>query len=476
MASVRIARHHLSLPFLSLELAEFVVLIVSFYGAAHLSQLGTGVSPAAAIAAEDGTLWARMFAFGAVMLSSLFALGLYQSTSREGFAGVVARTAVGLLMGAAVLALLFYAVPVLYTGRGLLLAATFFSFVGVLLVRMVFMSVIDQSRFKRRVLVLGAGERAASIDRTLRRRADRRGFRIIGYLRPPRSRLAVDAQVNKIVAIEKPLVDHLEDFEAQEIVVAMDERRKSFPISELLDCKLKGASIIELSDFFERESGKVKLDQLSPSWLIYSEGFKGGWLSDFITRVFDIVVSLALLLVAWPFMFVTAIAIKLECRGVRPCPIIYRQRRVGLNGEVFEVLKFRSMRTDAEQDGRPQWAQKNDSRVTGVGGVIRKLRIDELPQLINVFKGEMSFVGPRPERPEFVKELSDKLPYYSERHRVKPGITGWAQLRYPYGSSDRDALEKLQFDLYYAKNKTLILNLVIVFQTVEVILFGKGAR
>jgi sugar transferase (PEP-CTERM system associated) len=255
----------------------------------------------------------------------------------------------------------------------------------------------------------------------------------------------------------------------------MDERRRAFPIDDLLECKLQGIEILDLLNFYERETSKIKLDLLSPSWVIFSQGFRRGGLRTFFGRLFDLFASIIILLLTWPFMLATAIAILIECRSFK-CPVLFRQTRVGLNGKEFQVLKFRSMVVDAEKDGKAQWATKNDSRVTQVGKFIRKTRLDELPQLFNVIRGDMSFVGPRPERPEFVKDLGRKLPYYDERHRVKPGITGWAQMNYPYGSSDRDALEKLQYDLYYVKNQDLMLDLFILLQTVEVVIFGKGAR
>ncbi len=229
---------------------------------------------------------------------------------------------------------------------------------------------------------------------------------------------------------------------------------------------------MELSSFFERETGCVQLQSLNPSWLIFSDGFDRGLLRDTSKRLFDVVVSGILLVVALPIMALTALLIKLDSRG----PILYRQERIGQGGAAFDVLKFRSMRTDAEKDGKPQWAKQNDSRVTRVGRVIRLLRIDELPQIFNVLKGEMSFVGPRPERPFFVDQLSEMIPYFMYRHNVKPGITGWAQIRYSYGSSVEDAIEKLQYDLYYVKNHSFFLDLVVLFQTMQVILFHKGAR
>jgi sugar transferase (PEP-CTERM system associated) len=256
--------------------------------------------------------------------------------------------------------------------------------------------------------------------------------------------------------------------------MAMDDRRQQFPLKELLDCRLDGLEISELATFLERETGKVYLDAVNPSWIIFGGGFKASSFQQGLERAFDIVASLLLLGLASPLMLFTAAAIRIE-DGLR-APVLYRQLRVGQFGVPFGVLKFRSMRTDAEQDGQARWAVSNDPRVTRVGAFIRKTRLDELPQLWNVLRGDMSFVGPRPERPEFVSQLEQSIPYYRERHAVKPGITGWAQLCYPYGSSERDALEKLQYDLYYVKNRGLIFDIVILLQTVEVVLWGKGAR
>ena len=254
----------------------------------------------------------------------------------------------------------------------------------------------------------------------------------------------------------------------------MDDRRRGFPMDQLLECRLEGIEITELVSFFERETGKVRLDVLNPSWMIFSEGFRQGRVHNLLERSFDVAASLALLTVTLPFMALTVLAIKLE-DGLR-APVLYRQTRVGQYGRPFKLMKFRSMRIDAESTGKPIWAAKNDSRVTRIGSFIRKTRIDELPQILNVLRGEMSFVGPRPERPEFVSQLNERIPYYRERHSIKPGLTGWAQLCYPYGSSEQDAAEKLQYDLFYVKNHSPIFYLAIVVQTVEVIVWGKGAR
>jgi sugar transferase (PEP-CTERM system associated) len=254
----------------------------------------------------------------------------------------------------------------------------------------------------------------------------------------------------------------------------MDDRRREFPVRQLLDCRLNGIEVIDLVNFLERETGRVHLDVLNPSWIIFSEGFRRDALRQTTKRAFDLVASVALVLVTWPLMLVTVLTIVLE-DGLR-APIFYRQRRVGLDGHVIDVLKFRSMRVDAEGDGKARWATGADDRVTRVGRIIRKVRIDELPQIFNVLRGDMSFVGPRPERPPFVAQLAESIPYYDERHCAKPGITGWAQVCYPYGSSEKDALEKLQYDLYYVKNHSLLFDLMILLQTVEVVLMGKGGR
>ena len=245
------------------------------------------------------------------------------------------------------------------------------------------------------------------------------------------------------------------------------------PLKDLLDCKALGVQIMDLLSFYEREQGLIYLDGLTLSWVLFSDGFDFSGMRSVIKRVVDIVASLGLLTVAWPFMLLTALAIMLES-GVK-APIFYRQIRVGEQSKNFGVMKFRSMRTDAEKNGA-QWAQKDDDRITRVGRFIRKCRIDELPQIFNVLKGDMSFVGPRPERPEFVEGFEERIPFYAERHRIKPGITGWAQLCYPYGANEQDTINKLEYDLYYVKNSSLFLDISIILGTVEVILWGRGAR
>jgi sugar transferase (PEP-CTERM system associated) len=265
---------------------------------------------------------------------------------------------------------------------------------------------------------------------------------------------------------------HVQNLGASEVVLAIEERRNALPLKDLLRVKTTGVYVNDFSSFMERETGCVDLDTLNPSWLIFSDGFSSGrMISSVAKRAFDIVASLALLLLTFPVIALFALLVKLDSAG----PAFFRQRRIGLYGEPFEIIKLRSMRTDAEKDGA-KWAQKDDPRVTRLGRMIRKLRIDELPQTWSVLTGRMSFVGPRPEVPTFVEDLEDKLPFYAERHMVKPGITGWAQINYPYGASIEDARAKLEYDLYYAKNYTPFLDLLIMLQTLRVILWPEGAR
>ncbi len=398
------------------------------------------------------------------------AMGLHNARLRAGPIGILLRLSLAALatLGAVLLIVFFlpeYRVSVLpyALALALVVAANF-------ALRWVANRFVPAEIFKRRVLVYGAGWQARSIS-GLRRRTDRIGFQIVGYVQTEGD---APAGFDALALESGQLLSFCEREEVDEIVVAMDDRRRAFPLHDLLECRLHGIEIIELLSFLERETGKVRLEVLHPSWMIFSEGFRKSLWRDFLGAALDLVASALFLAVAWPFMLLTAIAIKFE-DGWR-APVLYRQRRIGKAGAEFGVLKFRSMDVHAERDGTARWAVRNDSRITWVGRLIRTLRIDEFPQVFNILKGEMRFVGPRPERPEFVDELSQKIPYYRERHVVAPGLTGWAQLCYPYGSSEQDAAEKLQFDLYYIKNRSVLFDLAILVQTVEVVLFGKGAR
>ena len=326
------------------------------------------------------------------------------------------------------------------------------------------------SRPYSRVLVLGSGTSAELVGRTIAHA--RRPMKIVGYIPGPNEpRGAIDA--SQLLCEPVPLRERAVSLGVKEVIVALSERRGGgMPMSELLDCRSAGVRISDLSTYFERSLGQIRIDQLHPGWLIFGKGFNHSASRDVAKRIVDVVGSCVLLAVAAPVMVATAICIALESRG----PIFYRQERVGQEGKTFSVLKFRSMRVDAEKNGAPQWAAAKDDRVTRVGSTIRRFRVDEFPQLLNVLKGEMSLVGPRPERPFFVDQLTQDIPFYALRHTVKPGVTGWAQVRYQYGASIEDSLEKLQYDLYYVKNHSLFIDLVVLLETVGVVLSGKGAR
>jgi len=419
----------------------------------------------------QGPLWPRAALFSFAMVASLLAFGLYSARQRARSAGIFIRVLSAVLAGIFVTTLCFYAIPNLWIGRGVLSLAALAAAAAVIAIRLGFGRFIDDTPLKRRILVYGTGRSAGAIA-GLRRRSDQRGFVLTGFVRPDGESLEVPE--DRVLAPEGDLLALCKTLEVDEVVVAMDDRRRAFPIRGLLECRLAGIDVTELLTFLERETGRVRIDVLNPSWLIFGEGFRRGSMRLFTSGMIDVVASLLILAVSTPVILATAIAIKLE-EGWR-APVFYTQKRVGLGGQVFRLIKFRSMRVDAEASGDAQWARKNDPRVTRVGAVIRKLRIDELPQILNVLRGEMCFVGPRPERPQFVEDLAERIPYYMQRHCVKPGITGWAQLCYPYGSSEQDALEKLQYDLYYIKNNSLLFDLTIVAQTAEVVFMGKGAR
>ena len=470
MGTLKFFKMHLRVPFLLLALLELCLCVVAVHVAVYVRFEGQELESAFSQSSPLPT----SLLFGVVMPVTMMAMGLYQSRFRGGILGVFLRSVIGFICGAAVLGLLYYLVPSLYLGRGVFALAIVIAFFMVGTVRPMFFYYVDRDLLKLRVLVLGAGERAQSIHRRLRRRVDRRGFRIVGHVALPTDRsLAVDS-AQRVDTGGLSLLDWCVENGIDEIVVAADERRAGMPLEELLECKLHGIDVVELLSFFEREQGKLPLDILRPDWLIYSDGFERGALRDIMKRLFDILASVSILAITWPFMVLAAVAIKLE--DGPHAPVLYRQVRTGFLGAPFEVLKFRSMTVDAEKGGVAQWATKNDARVTRVGELIRKTRIDELPQILNVLRGDMSFVGPRPERPHFVEQLVETIPYYRERHAVKPGITGWAQVCYPYGASLDDSIQKQEFDLYYIKNHTIFLDMLILCQTAEVVLFGKGAR
>ena len=405
-----------------------------------------------------------------VQLSSL-ALGLYNSKLRENYRGIVRRLLVSVAIGFFIVTLL----NPLYGQHALEVELLALSALISLIVASAFRYVTLQVDFfgfnKRVVLVLGAGDRASIIEKRMRRDVDRQGFYMHGFVIMPGDTENGIVNENRI-EIDGSLVNYALEHGIEEIVVASDERRDNLPVDELFACKIRGVEITEILDFIERETGQIAVNLIYPSWVIYSNGFaSANHLRNTLDWVFNAGIAILLSLVTWPVMLITAILIKLD-EGMS-APIFYLQERVGLDGQAFNIYKFRSMRIDAEKNGA-QMASENDDRTTTIGKFIRKYRVDELPQILNVLRGDMGFVGPRPERPEFVQQLIKNLPYYNERHNVKPGLTGWAQLKYPYGCTEEDSLEKLKYDLYYVKHRSFMLDLLILIRTVEIVLFGKG--
>ena len=469
---IRIFRHYVPGKLVALAAIEAAMLFASVYLGAVLRFLAPDSGD---VVHRVGGILPHAIGFTVIMFGTMTALGLFTRESQTGDLSYYMRFLGSFVVGGLALFVAFYVVPAIQIGRGWLALTMAFAFVGTAITRILFLRIVDTAALRRQLLVLGTGTRAARVGALFEQHPELGAkYRLVGYFMPGASSAHhPHVTPDRLIRDKCALLGVTTKYAIDEIVVAVRDRRNSgVDMKELLECKLEGIQVTDISSFFERETGHVQLDSLNESWMVYSDGFQQTSARNTGKRAFDIVASLILLLLTLPVTVLTALAIVIETGF----PVFYRQDRVGECGRVFPVLKFRSMRQDAERGGTPQWAKKNDSRVTQVGRVIRMLRIDELPQIINVLRGEMSFVGPRPERPFFVRELATQIPYFMSRHTVKPGITGWAQIRYPYGSSVEDAVQKLQYDLYYAKNHSMFLDLIILFQTVQVVLFGKGAR
>ena len=398
------------------------------------------------------------------------ASGLYQIAGQRSLIESCLRATLALALGLLLTYQIFHLIPLDFAHNDTVRTSAMLV-VAVVVVRRVFVAHwMGRTRAGSRVLIFGSGAAAQSVGSTLKS-VDPHA-KVVGYLPGPNEKHSAVPDSERLTGYSS-LTDTAAKLRVDEIVVALTERRAgSMPLRELLDCKLSGVRVFDVTTYFERMLGQIRIDYVNAGWLVFGDGFNQGFYRTAVKRVFDVLCSFILIVLAAPVMMVTALAIKLESKG----PVFYRQERVGANSRTFFVNKFRSMRTDAEKDGKPVWAAAQDSRVTRVGNIIRRLRIDELPQLFNVLKGEMSLVGPRPERPYFVEQLTQEIPYYAVRHSIKPGVTGWAQVKYQYGSTVEDSQEKLQYDLYYVKNHSLFLDFVILFETVGVVLLGKGAR
>jgi len=459
---IRLFGHYVSKLYLLLGVIEFLVAFFSLLAGYYMRFSHRGPD----FAEVPEALGYTALTYAVSMIISMMSVGMYQR-GLPFTAGLLVRIGLSFLIASVAMSVMFYLFPHLVVGRGIMAYAMLFTFVGVIGLRSLFVRLTESEAQSTNVLVLGTGRQAKMI-------ADlepgQPGFRVVGYI--PVNEQETDIPGSRWLPHDRRLIDIVLAHQVDEIVVAPDDRRLRLPVDEILDCKMSGTMVLDLLSFFEKETSRIKLDVLHPSWIFFSDGFRLSGLAQ--KRGLDLLAGVSIFLLTWPLMLLVALAILIESKGKGP--ILFHQVRVGLNGESFRVHKFRSMRTDAEADGVARWATKDDDRITRVGAVIRKTRLDELPQVFNVLLGEMSLVGPRPERPEFVEELMKEIPFYSERHRVKPGLTGWAQLSYPYGATNEDARNKLEFDLYYVKNASAFLDLIILLETVEVVLWGKGAH
>ena len=417
---------------------------------------------------EIVVIYAVIFALVMVVFNAW--LGLYHRVHSRTEAQTRARAVLSLYLSVPLAYSVFSLLSIADVDHKLLLLSGLAALFGTLAHRVYTMHSRTGAMMVHRVLIFGAGPEAQSVGNVLKRSDP--DIEIVGFYPSPNdAEICIPGQL--VLPRSQSMSDTAHALNVDEIIIAVHDRRGGIlPLRELLDCKLCGVNVLDLASYFERALGQIRLDSLRVGWLIFGEGFRQGWGRTVVKRLFDIVAASILILLALPVMLVTALLIALE----DGCPIFYRQERVGLNGRLFKVIKFRSMRQDAESDGKPRWATANDDRTTRVGRIIRKLRIDELPQLYSVLAGDMSLVGPRPERPYFVDHLTRDIPFYAVRHSVKPGVTGWAQVSYHYGASVDDSIQKLQYDLYYVKNHTLFLDIVVLFETVGVVLTGKGAQ
>jgi sugar transferase (PEP-CTERM system associated) len=454
---LRIFRHYVSGLSLAWLGGDVVIVLLSFSIA-----LRAGAWPG------EGVIAPKILFVVALTILGLHLGDLYRLQLPVGRREVIARLLACQIAVAPLIAAASFAVPALRLGRATYITVVATTTLGLILWRTAWLGPWSHERMKRSVLVLGAGPLAEMV--TNLESTGARPFRIVGFLDDDPGAADSLPEGRPLLGKTKDLSTIVEEVRPDLVVVAQTDRRGSFPSAALLDCRLRGINVEDWPTFYEKETGCILVSDLRPSWLIFADGFVKTARTEILKRGVDVSLSLLGLLLALPLMAVVAIAIRLESRG----RVLFRQTRLGQNGRVFVIYKFRSMGHDAEDSTGPVWAQQEDPRVTRVGRIIRRTRLDELPQLINVLLGDMSFIGPRPERPEFADQLEKSIPYYRARLSVKPGITGWAQVRYRYGASIEDAREKLQYDLYYVKNLSLFLDLLILLNTIQVVLFARG--
>jgi sugar transferase (PEP-CTERM system associated) len=450
-----------------LIVAEAVLVYGAIIAAVYL-RVGTEAAPYELIE-KHGYLKAAVAGF--FCLAAFYLFDLYDFLVMHDRRELVLRLIQALGLAWIALAFSFYAFPGLMLGRGISLIALPLALGLMISWRIMIHWFLGHPDFGERILIVGSGNLAVEMAREVLNRPDA-GYRIVGFVGTDAELLGKSLINPRVIGMTDDLDEIVKRENIDRIIVAMGERRGQLPTNKLLQLSLAGqVTIEEGASFYERITGRVSLNMLRPSWLIFTGRGRQAKLAELTRTTVHWLVALIGAILALPIVLVTAVLIKLESRG----PVFYSQERVGKNGRTFVLSKFRSMRVDAEQDG-PVWASKGDSRTTYVGRIIRKIRVDEIPQFWNILKGEMSFVGPRPERPHFVAQLAEEIPFYEQRHLIAPGLTGWAQIKYPYGASIEDARQKLQYDLFYIKNQSLILDAIILFETIKIILFGRGAQ
>jgi sugar transferase (PEP-CTERM system associated) len=465
MAPLRVFNHYIPGQTLALFLGDVLILTASVYLGDWIRLVGLppvwlGYPP----------VIPKVATFALLGVLTLYVAGLYGHDPHLGCKELVARAMAAAVVWAILFAALAFSVPGFRLGRLASLLGLGIGTAGVTALRWLFWLNTQTDRFRERVLFLGATPMAEKLISELE--ANNQGYEVLGYVDDrPTPQIALNNGF-RVLGKTHQLQEIVAASQANTIVVALAERRGAFPMQPILDCKLRGIRIEDWPAFYEKLTGKILVQNLRPSWLVFSEGFTSTRFTRLVKRVFDLALSIPFLGLGWPVFLFVAMAIKLDTRG----PVFFRQERVGEGGRTFTLVKFRTMVEEAETLTGPVWAIEKDPRITRVGRWLRKIRLDEFPQILNVLKGEMSFIGPRPERPYFVAQLQEKIPYYANRHTVKPGITGWAQIRYHYGATIEDAEEKLQYDLYYVKNVSLFLDMLILLSSIQVVLFGRGAR
>jgi len=412
----------------------------------------------------------KILFFTLLCQATIFYNDLYSANLKEKNRLLLIKLLQSLGIAAVLLTISYFFFPILAIGRGIFILAVALLVPSLFIWRMYCQEIPFLSKRNENILIIGTGDLSIEIGKKIINKGSS-GYKVVGYIDEDRDRVGQRLFNPSIIGSFDDIIPIVQNRKIDKIIIAMAEMRGKFPVDPLLRLRLNGVEVEEGISFYEKISEKIHVSHLKPGWLIFSEGFHRRRI-EIGKRLTDIILSAIGLVLVTPIMLITAILIKLDSPG----PVLFRQERVGEGEKTFILLKFRSMRNDAESKTGPVWASENDQRVTGVGRFIRKIRIDELPQMINVLKGDMSFVGPRPERPHFIKMLEKEIPFYSLRHSVKPGITGWAQVRYEYGASVEDAMEKLQYDIYYIKNMSILFDLSIILETTKIVLLGEGSR